>query len=143
MNVPSQSQINAGLRYAGGYVVTAGAVVVAFGALPADKAHAIVDAAQKVLTDIQQTVGDSYALAYLVLPIIAGVIAKFGWNSAKPDNQKQAVVANQPNTIVVQTNSPEAAKQAANAVAAIPEVEKVVTTQAVADATTSDKIVSK
>lgn len=143
MKMPTQAQLNAGLRYGGSWIATGGAIVVTIGLIPPDTAHALVDAAQKVLGDLKQLVGDSYILAGLAFPVVMGLLAKFGYSSANPEKQKQAVVSDQPNTIVVQTNSPEAAKQAANAMAAIPEVQKVVTAQSVADATPSEKIVSK
>jgi chromate transport protein ChrA len=143
VNLPTQSQINAGLRYAGGYVATGGAIAVAAGSLPPATVHSLVDAAQKVIGDLQQLVGDSYVLFGLAFPIIMGVVAKFGWNSARPANQKQAIIAAEPNTIIAETTSPAAATQAASAMAAIQNVNKVVAASSIADATPSEKVVSK
>jgi hypothetical protein len=143
MEWPTQSQFNAGFRYAGGYVATGGAVIATMGLLPADKAHAIVDAAQKVLTDLQQLVGDSYLLGALVFPIAMGVIAKMGWNSASTSNQKQSVMAAEPNTVIVKASTPEAATAAASAAALLPQVSQVLAAKPVADAAPSDKVVAK
>ena len=93
MNVPSQSQINAGLRYAGTAVGTIGTVATVMGVLPPDTAHAIVQSSQKVLTDLQQLIGDSYLLFVLVFPVIVGWLARVGYKSASPKSQVAAVQA--------------------------------------------------
>lgn len=143
MEWPTQSQINAGFRYAGGYVATGGAVIATMGLLPADTVHSIVDAAQKVFTDLQQLIGDSYLLAGLVLPIAMGVIAKMGWNSASTKSQKQAVMTAEPNTVIVKASTPEAATAAASAAALLPQVSQVLAAPHVADAAPSEKVVAK
>jgi hypothetical protein len=143
MQKPTLNQVYTGIRYASGYIATGGAIVVMAGALPADTVHAIVNASQKVLTDLQQLIGDSALLVTLIFPIAMTVIAKLGLNSARPDSQKTAVVAAQPNTVVVETSSPAAAAKAASLIAAIPEVSKVVASAAIADAAPSDKVVAK
>ena len=93
MQAPTQAQIYAGIRYASTWVVTAGAVVVTIGMLPPDTAHAIVDASQRLLVDLKQTIGDSYVLAGLLFPIIAGILAKIGWSSASLKKQIAVVQA--------------------------------------------------
>lgn len=100
MNWPTSAQVNAGLRYAGTAVSTIGAGVVVLGLLPPDNAHAIVEAAQKVLTDLQQLVGDSYILAGLLFPVIVGILARMGWTSASTKSQVAAVNATSPQTLV-------------------------------------------
>jgi hypothetical protein len=135
MEMPTQGQINTAIRYTGQSAATIGAMVVAAGAFPAANVHALVDAAQKVLTDLQQLVGDSYVLAGLAFPVVMFVIGKLGWNSARPENQKQSIIAAQPNTVIVETPSAATAVTAANAiVAAVPNVSKVITSQITADA---------
>jgi hypothetical protein len=103
MKWPNQAQINTALRYGGTAVSAIGAGAVVLGALPADKAHAIVEQAQKVLTDLQNLVGDSAYLATLLFPVIIGALARIGWNSASKKSQVAAVEANG-DTHVVTTN---------------------------------------
>ena len=103
MQPPTQAQIYAGLRYASTWIATAGAVVVTIGMLPADTAHSIVDAAQKLLADLKQTIGDAYLLAALLFPVIAGIVAKIGWTSASLKKQI-AVVQASPNAQVTVTD---------------------------------------
>lgn len=91
MRMPTQAQINTLIRYASGYLATGGAIFVAAGALPPDTVHSIVDAAQKVLDDIKQLIGDSYLLVALVFPLVMAAAAKIGWTSASPKNQIAAV----------------------------------------------------
>jgi hypothetical protein len=125
MALPTQAQISAGIRYASGYVATGGALLVMVGVLPADKAHAIVDAAQSLLTDLQKTVSDFYVLAALVFPIVMGVIARYGYKSASPASQvaslkqaapdkvaevAEAVKEADPKTLVAATQSIPAAQ---------------------------------
>jgi|HubBroStandDraft_1064217.scaffolds.fasta_scaffold23420_7 hypothetical protein len=93
MSAPTQSQINAALRYAGTAAGAIGGFVAALGLLPPDSAHAIVTAAQKVLTDLQQLVGDAYVLAGLVFPIAVAVLGKMGWSSASTKSQIASVQA--------------------------------------------------
>lgn len=91
MNLPSQDQIYAGLRYAG----VAGGVVVTglagLGALSPDSAHAIVTQIQVVAGDLQQTIGDMWKLALLVAPVATVWLAKIGYSSASPKKQIAAV----------------------------------------------------
>jgi hypothetical protein len=103
MNVPTADQVNAGLRYAGTFAGAIGAGVTVLGILPPDTAHAIVASSQKVLSDLQQLVGDSYVLAGLVFPVAAAILARIGWNSASKKSQVAAVEANG-DTHVVTTN---------------------------------------
>jgi len=93
MSLPTQAQINAGIRYLSGYLATGGAIIVALGLLPPDTAHAILDASQKVLTDLKQLIGDSYLLAGLVLPVAAAFLARLGIKAASPKNQIASVQA--------------------------------------------------
>ena len=99
MNLPTQAQIGAGIRYAGGYIATGGALIITFGLLPSGEAHGIVDASQKVLTDLQQLVGDSYLLVGLVAPVIMAAIARMGWNSASPAGQVASLKASSPGQV--------------------------------------------
>jgi hypothetical protein len=91
MMFPAQSQIAAGLRYAGVIASSVSTVVVGFGLLPADTAHAIVDAFQKLMSDLQPVFGDLYVLGGLLFPIIAGVLVRMGWKASSPKSQAAAV----------------------------------------------------
>ena len=93
MNMPTQAQIYAGLRYAGTAAGTVGTVVTLIGLLPADTSHALVAAFQTWLTDLQKLIGDSYVLVGIALPIITIWLGKIGWNSASPKKQIAAVQA--------------------------------------------------
>lgn len=108
MKLPTQPQILAGLRYAGVTAGTIGTVVTVVGLLPSGEAHSVVEASQKVLTDLQQLVGDAYLLAGLVFPIVVGVLAKLGWNSAGPQHQVATVQASP--TEQVLTTDPKVAE---------------------------------
>lgn len=109
MKMPTQAQINTGLRY-GGICVTAGAsALVTLGAIPPDKAHALVDALQGVLTDLQDMVGRFYVIAGIVGPGLALWIAKLGWNSARPANQTASAIAADPKGVIAAVQAiPEA-----------------------------------
>ena len=141
MQLPSQTQIYAALRYAGVMAGTLGTVATVIGLLPSDNASAVVTAFQKVLADLQQTIGDFYILAGLVCPIVVLALAKLGWNSASPTSQA-ASVAEQPHTIVVLASDHASAINAANTVAALPNVRQVLASRAVASVTPSPKVVN-
>lgn len=96
----------------------------------------LVDAIMSVGTAGAVLITAISGLIAVLMPIIAAIKGTL-------NSRKQAVTTAQPNTIIVETNSPEAAKSAANASAAIPGVQKVVATQSIADTTSSDKIVAK
>jgi hypothetical protein len=91
MELPTQSQIYAGLRYAGvasGVVMTG---LAGLGALSPDAAHDIVTQIQLVADDLQKTIGDSWKLILLVSPVVTFWFAKMGWNSASTKHQIAAV----------------------------------------------------
>lgn len=87
LKVPSQAQVYSGIRYAGVAAGSVGTALTFFGVIPADQAHALVESFQKVTTDIQQLIGDSAAFLYLAIPIVTILLAKLGWNSARPQSQ--------------------------------------------------------
>lgn len=121
MSLPSQAQVYAALRYAGvitGVVVTGAATL---GALPADTAAAIVTSAQKVISDTQTLIGDAWALAVLVAPVITVWLVKIGVSSASLTKQLKSITSNSDVQIEGQIKVP------AN----------------VADAVPSDKVVAK
>ena len=105
MNLPTTAQVNSALRYAGTAVSTIGAGAVLLGVLPADTAHAIVEASQKVLTDLQQLIGDAYVLAGLVFPVVIALITRLGWNAVSTKSQVAAVKAASPETLVAAVNA--------------------------------------
>ncbi len=74
-------------------------------------------------------------------PLVAIALAWYGKTKLSLSSQKQAVAAS--GALVVPTTSSAQAITVASAIAAIPEVKQVVSTQAVADATPSDKVVAK
>jgi hypothetical protein len=142
MNLPTQAQVYAGLRYAGTAAGTIGTIAALAGVTDQQTMQNIVAAFHAVLDDLAKLFGDTSKLVVLVIPVATFWLAKIGYNSASPASQKASVAA-QPNTVVVQTSSAATTIAAANAIAAIPEVKQVVATQAVADATPSDKVVAK
>ena len=83
---------------------------------------------------------DAIVVVGIVSPFVA---AWYASRSARTESQKQSVVATQPGTVVVETNSAATAARVAQAISAIPEVNKVVAAAAVANATPSDKVVAK
>ena len=93
MNLPTQAQVYAGLRYAGVITSTAVTILIGLGALSPDAAHAIVTQMQLVGTDLHQLVGDSWKLGVLLGPLLAGWLAKIGWASAALKSQIKAVQA--------------------------------------------------
>lgn len=93
MSFPAQSQIAAGLRYVGVIATTVSSVAVGFGIVPAETAHAIVDAFQKLMSDLQPVLGDLYVLAGLLGPVIAAFIVRMGWKAASPKSQVASVQA--------------------------------------------------
>lgn len=109
MNMPTQAQFNTALRYGGTAIGGVATMFTFIGVLPADTAHQIVDAFQKLMTDLQLVVGDLYVLAALIFPVVVGILAKLGWNSASNKNQIASVKAMSPETLVaaVQAVSPK------------------------------------
>jgi hypothetical protein len=93
MSFPAQSQIAAGLRYAGVIASSVSSVGVIIGLLPPDTAHSIVDAFQKLISDLQPVLGDLYVLGGLLFPVIAGFIVRMGWKAASPKSQMASVQA--------------------------------------------------
>jgi hypothetical protein len=137
MNLPTQAQVNAALRYAGTAAGTIGTIAALAGVADQQTMQNIVAAFHAIIDDLTQLFGDLSKLVLLVIPVATFWLAKMGYNSASPASQKASVAA-QPNMVVVETTAPIAA---ANAIAKIPEVKQVVSTQAVADATPSDKVI--
>src|ERR1700722_4942413 len=109
MNMPTQAEINTALRYGGTAAGSVATVFTMFGLIPADSAHQIVEAFQKLMTDLQLVVGDLYVLAALIFPVVVGILAKLGWNSARPENQIASVKAMSPKTLIASVQEmPEA-----------------------------------
>ncbi len=119
-------------------VLTAGAVFIGalgIAGLTSTDLQRLVDAIMTVGTAGAVLITAISALVAALMPIIAALKATL--------SSRQQSVAAQPNTIVVQTNSAAATLKAANAVAEIPEVQKVVAAANVAAAAPSDKVVAK
>lgn len=93
MNMPTQAQINTVIRYGGTWIAVGGGALVTLGAIPPDKAHALIDALQGMLTDLQSFVGHFYIVASIVGPGVAIWLGRIGYKSASPKNQIAAVQA--------------------------------------------------
>lgn len=78
-------------------------------------------------------------LAAILTPIYTSLKAA---HNASPDAQK-ARVAQQPNTVVVEASPSSSVTDMSNKLAALPSVEKVISTPAVAAATPSSKVVTQ
>ncbi len=129
MNLPTQSQVISVTRHAASFAAGAVAMFGLSSKISPEQITAIINSAGTLVNDGIIFIG-------LVTPLVT---AYFAGHSASPASQKASVAA-QPNMVVVETTSPVAA---ANAIAAIPQVKQVISTQAVADATPSDKVVAK
>ena len=96
----------------------AATVLIGFGAINADSAHQAVAAINQVVDGFSQATGGVFKLVVILGPAIAAIAARFAAKSASPIAQINAVAAN-------------------------PDVQKVVTTPAIAVATPSNKVVSQ
>lgn len=83
------------------------------------------------------------AVAWCGIIAFIGSAAQTTISGLGMSSQSRNAAAAQGNTVVVQTNSPEGAAGVANRLAAMPEVNKVVATQQLADAAPSPKVVSQ
>jgi hypothetical protein len=133
MNLPTQAQVNAATRNIA--AAAAGAIAMFGLSTKIDPATVIA-----LINSLGTLTNDAIVVIGIVSPFVA---AWYASRSARTDNQKQAVVASQPGSVVVETNSAAVAARVAQAISAIPEVNKVVASQAVADATPSEKVVAK
>lgn len=131
MNLPTSNQVNAATRHAASFA--AGAIAM-FGISTKVDPQTVV----AIINSLGTLTNDAITLIGLATPLIA---AWYAQRSARPDMQKASVAA--AGNLVVPTSSPASAITVANAIAAIPQVTQVVSTQAVADATPSDKVVAK
>ncbi len=109
MSLPAQSQIAAGLRYAGTIAGSVGSMAVVIGLLPPDSAQNIVNAFQKLMGDLQPVFGDVYVLVVLVGPIIVSLLTRMGVKAASPKSQATDVQSR--NDMQVLTSNPEVAKE--------------------------------
>lgn len=89
--LPTQSQVNAGLRYAGTVAGTVGTIAALAGVVDQETAQNIVAAFQAVVRDLTQLLGDSSKLVLLILPVATVWLAKIGYSSASPKKQIAAV----------------------------------------------------
>lgn len=114
----TEDQVNAALRHAATFGAGAATVLIGFGAISADNAHAAVAAINQVVDGISQATGGVFKLVVILGPIVGTISARFAMKSASPQAQINAVAAN-------------------------PDVSKVVTTQAIASEAPSEKVVAK
>lgn len=94
------------------------------------------------LVDLVMSLGTAIAL---LVTAIAGVVAAampvIAWFKSTFAAQQKSVSL-QPHTVVVQTSNPEDVIKVANELAAMPEVDQVIASPRVADATPSNKVVA-
>jgi hypothetical protein len=114
----TEPEVNAALRHLASFGAGAATVLIGFGAISADSAHQAVAAINQVVEGLSQATGGVFKLAVILGPAIATIAARFAAKSASPIAQINAVAAN-------------------------PDVTKVVTTPEIAGAIPSDKVVSK
>lgn len=93
MQMPTQAQIYAALRYAGTAAGTLGTMAVLVGLLPQDQSQALVASFQQVVNDLIQLFGDTYKFVLLAIPVVTLWLAKVGYSSASPKKQIAAVQA--------------------------------------------------
>jgi hypothetical protein len=113
----TEAQVNAALRHAASFGAGAATVALTFGVLDNDTAHQAVQALNQVVDGLSQATGGLFKLTVILGPAVAAIAARFAAKSASPIAQINAVAAN-------------------------PDVSKVVTTPEIAKATPSDKVVA-
>jgi hypothetical protein len=91
-------------------------------------------------TDLDHMINGAKEFMLGAGPLIGLALAWWGKNKASLGSQKASVAAS--GALVVQPSSPAATVAVANAIAAIPQIDKVVATAPVAQATPSDKVVT-
>ncbi len=108
--------------------------VLGIAGLTQAKLQSLVDAVVSLGTAMAAVIAAVSALAAIVMPIIAGF--------KSTDAARRAAVSLQPHTIVVQSATADGIIKAANAVAALPDVQQVVSSPRVAATTPSQKVVA-
>ena len=93
MNLPTQAQVYAGLRYAGTAAGSLGTLAVLIGLLPHDTSAALVASFQAVVNDLIQLFGDTYKFALLGVPVLTVWLGKIGYSSASTKSQIASVQA--------------------------------------------------
>jgi hypothetical protein len=114
----TEAEVNAALRHVASFGAGAATVLICFGAISADSAHQAVAAINQVVDGLSQATGGVFKLVVILGPAVAAIAARFAAKSASPIAQINAVAAN-------------------------PDVQKVVTTPAIATAIPSNKVVSQ
>ena len=114
----TEAEVNAALRHVASFGAGAATVLIGFGAVSADSAHQAVAALNQVIDGLSQATGGLFKLSVILGPAVAAIAARFAARSASPLAQINAVAAN-------------------------PDVHQVVTTAEIANATPSNKVVSK
>ena len=114
----TEAEVNAALRHVASFGAGAATVLIGFGAISADSAHQAVAALNQVIDGLSQATGGVFKLSVILGPAVAATAARFAARSASPLAQINAVAAN-------------------------PDVHQVVTTADIANATPSNKVVSR
>ena len=120
MNLPTQSQTNAALRYAGTTVGSAASILVLLGLIDANTSTQLIAAFHKFFDDLQALIGDVYVIVGIAGPIVIVWLGKIGYNSASPKNQVAAALAADPKTMIdaVNASNPKIIIAAAQAIPA-------------------------
>lgn len=109
MQMPTQAQIYAGLRYAGTAAGTIGSIAALASVMSADQAAIFVADARAILNDLTQLFGDTIKFALFIIPIATLWLAKIGYSSASPQKQIAAVKALDPKQLIAAVqNIPQA-----------------------------------
>jgi hypothetical protein len=114
----TEGEVYAALRHVASFGAGAATVALTFGVLDSDTAHQAVEALNQVVDGLSQATGGLFKLSVILGPAVAAVAARFAAKSASPIAQINAVAAN-------------------------PDVSKVIATAEIAKATPSDKVVAK
>lgn len=105
MNLPTQAQVYAGLRYAGTAAGTLGSAAALFGVMSQDQSATFVADLHAIIDDLVQLFGDVSKFALFIIPIATVWLAKVGYSSASPQNQVAQALKAEPKTLVAAVQS--------------------------------------
>lgn len=105
MNLPTQAQIQAALRYAGTTIGTIGSIAALVGVLSPEQSATFVSDLHAIIDDLVQLFGDTSKFALFIIPIATLYLAKVGYSSAGPTKQAASVQAG--DTTQVLTTDPK------------------------------------
>jgi hypothetical protein len=114
----TQAEVSAALRHVASFGAGAATVALTFGAIDPDSAKQAVAAINEVVDGLSRATGGMFKLVVILGPVASAIAARFAAKSASPQAQIEAVAAN-------------------------PDVKKVITTAQIANAMPSDKVVAQ